>query len=112
MQKFEYRVPRFAADIPVRLTVGNTSLTGRCREIGKQGMTVEMDQPIEREASGLVSLNYQGRALEVRAHVAHADGQIIGLEFLFATEAERTAVAQVIAALSSTPKRPGPILLQ
>jgi hypothetical protein len=112
MQKFEYRVPRFAADIPVRLTVGSTTLSGRCREIGKQGMTVEMDQPVERGVSGLLSLSYQGRAIEVRAHVAHADGQIVGLEFLFATEAERTAVAQVIAALSSAPKRPGPILIQ
>jgi hypothetical protein len=111
MQKFEYRTPRFSVDLPVRFTVEKLTLTGRCREISQEGMTFETRQPLTPGSSGVVSIGYQDRTIEIHARVAHVTEMQSGLEFLYESEAERSAVAQLVASLASSQNRQGPVLL-
>jgi len=111
MQKFEYRTPRFSIDIPVQFTVEGSTLDGRCTEIGQEGMTLELKQPLTPNSSGMVSLTYRDHTLEIRARVAHATGTNAGLEFLYNSEEERGDVANLVASVASSQSRPGPVLL-
>lgn len=111
MQKFEYRTPRFSVDLPVKFIIENTTLPGRSKDIGKEGMTLELREPLQHETFGRVFLSYQGRSIEIRVRVAHVEGVNAGLEFLPESEAERTSIAQFVASLASAPPRSGPVLL-
>jgi hypothetical protein len=99
MQKFDYRSPRFSVDIPVQLTIGKATLTVRCRDISKEGMRLELPQPLPSDACGTVSMSYQNRTLELNVRVAHAGATQGGMEFLYTSEGERDAVAQLLASL-------------
>ncbi|HEX4320633.1 MAG TPA: PilZ domain-containing protein [Acidobacteriaceae bacterium] len=111
MQKFEYRTPRFSVDLPVKFIAENTVLTGRSRDIGKEGMTLDLAEAVQPGAVGTVSVSHQGRTVEVRARVAHVDGTHTGVEFLPDSEADRAALAQLVASLATVPPRSGPVLL-
>jgi hypothetical protein len=110
MQKFEYRSPRFPVDLPVRLTVQNATVTGRCREISKEGMKLELAKPMAAGSRGTVSMSYQDQTLEVSVRVAHA-GNMHGLKFLYESDKERLAVARLVSALAAPQNRLGPVLL-
>ena len=111
MQKFEYRTPRFSVDLPAQFTVEQSTLTGRCREISQEGMTFETRQPLTPASSGVVLIGYQDRTIEIHARVAHVTEAQGGLEFLYESEAERSAVAHLVASLASSQNRQGPVLL-
>ncbi len=111
MQKFEYRAPRFAVDLTVQFTTQNSTLIARCREISKNGMTLEIQEPLPLNSFGTVSVNYQDRTIELRARVAHAGANHGGLEFIYESEAERNEVAHFVASLAAPQNRPGPVLL-
>jgi len=111
MQKFEYRTPRFAVDLPVRFIVQNTTLFARCREISKDGMTLELIEPIPLSSRGTVSMSHLDRTIEVQARVAHVGPVRGGLEFIYENDAERSEVDQFIASLAALQNRPGPVLL-
>jgi hypothetical protein len=111
MHRFEYRTPRFAVDLPVQFTVQNSTLFARCREISKDGMTLELMQPIPANSRGTVSVSYLNRTLELQARVAHAGEIRGGLEFIYETDAERIEVDQFIASLAGTQNRPGRVVL-
>jgi hypothetical protein len=111
MQKFEYRAPRFPVDLPVQFTVEDLTLTGRCREISQEGMTLEHRQPLTLNSSGVIALNYREQSIEIRARVAHVAQTHSGLEFLCESETERSALAHLISSLTSAQGRPGPVLL-
>ena len=111
MQKFEYRTPRFSVDLPVQFTVEKSMVIGRCREISQEGMTFEARQPFTPGSSGVVSINYQDRTVEIHARVAHIAETHSGLEFLCESEMEKSAVAQLVASLASSQNRQGPVLL-
>jgi len=111
MQKFNYRVPRYTVDLPVCLRVDGLSITGRCREISQEGMKLEAAQPLPPDYCGVVSLSYQGVALEIQARLTHTDGEQEGLKFVFASEAERDAVGRLVARLSTAPGQLGPVLI-
>jgi hypothetical protein len=111
MQKFEYRAPRFSVDLPVQFTVESLTLNGHCREISQEGMTLELQHPLTPNSSGIVSFSYRGQTIDIRARVAHVAETHAGLEFLCESEAERSAVAHLVASLTSGQSRPGPVLL-
>jgi hypothetical protein len=112
MQKFEFRGPRFPVDLPVQLTIQNSKLPGRCTEISKEGMKLEVGQVLESNALGTVSMNHLGQTHEFRVRVAHVGPTHGGLEFIYSSDAERTAMAHIVE-LASVPKnRPGPVLLK
>jgi hypothetical protein len=111
MHKFQYRAPRFAVDLPVRFNIQNSTLTGRCREISKEGMRLELRHPLPSDACGTVFLSYQDRVIELGARVAYTGATHGGLVFLYESERERSAVAQLVGSLANTQSRPGPVLL-
>jgi hypothetical protein len=111
MQKFEYRTPRFSVDLPVQFIVDDLTFLGRCREISQEGMTLELREPLTTNTSGRASLTYREQVVEVRARVAHATESHAGLEFQYDSDAERGAVAHLIASLTTAQSRPGPVLL-
>jgi hypothetical protein len=112
MRKFDYRTPRFIVDLPVQFTVNNLTLTGRCREIGKEGMLLELRQQLPPDACGMVSISYQDRTLEIEVRVAHAGATHGGMEFVYKSDSERSAVAQLVTALASSRPQLAPILLK
>ncbi len=64
MQKFDYRSPRYAVDLPVEFTAERVTLKGRCRDISKEGMKLEFAEPLPANARGIVAVSYQDRIVE------------------------------------------------
>ena len=64
MQKFDYRTPRYAVDLPVEFTAEHMTLKGRCRDISKEGMKLEFAEPLPANARGIVTVSYQDRPVE------------------------------------------------
>jgi hypothetical protein len=112
MQKFEYRTPRYIVDLPVLFRLQNTSLPGRCREISKEGMKIELQHPVAAETCGTVSLSYKDLALNLRVCVTHTEAESKGLKFLFESEKDRGAVERLVALLSGSTGPPGPVLVR
>jgi hypothetical protein len=112
MQKFEYRTPRYPVDLPVVFTLHDSSIHGRCKEIGKEGMRVQLQQPVPPDTCGTVSIAYKDVSLELRVCVAHAAAGYDGLKFLFESEKDRNAVERLVALLSGPSGPPGPVLVR
>ena len=100
MQKFEYRVPRFAVDMPISFILESSLLNGRCVEISKEGMRVEFEQPLARDTRGTISMSFQANTLKLKARVAHVGETHSGLSFLCESVEERDAVADLVASLA------------
>jgi hypothetical protein len=111
MQKFEYRSPRFSADLPVQFTVEQLTLAGRCRNISNEGMRLELRQPLPPNARGSVLLSYQENRLELNVRVAYSGKTYDGVEFLYRSEGEREAVARLVASLVGSTSCPRLVLL-
>ena len=101
MQKFEYRAPRFAVDLQARFTAENSTVTARCREISEGGMTLEFTSLLPPDSLGIVSVNYNGKSVELQARVAHAGARHCGLEFIYESEDERRDTALFVAFLAA-----------
>jgi hypothetical protein len=86
-------------------------MVGRCREISRDGMIFEFDEPLALNAQGTIAVTFLDRTIELKARVAHVEGFRGGLAFLYDCESERSAVAHLIASVQSTQNRPGPVLL-
>jgi hypothetical protein len=112
MQKFEYRTPRYQVDLPVLLTLENASVPGRCREISKEGMRVELRQPVAPDSCGSVSIRYKELSLELSVCVTHSGPGHDGLKFLFASEEDRSLVDHLVALLAGATGQPGPVLVR
>lgn len=111
MRKFNYRVPRFAVDIPIRLTFDETSQVGRCKEISTEGMRLEVRDPLAPDTAGTVHISYQGVALELTVRVAHSSSSHEGVRFVYETDEQRDEVIRLVALLSGRVHQ-GPMLLQ
>ena len=113
MQKFTYRAPRYSVDLPVQLSTENsTTLSGRCREISKDGMRVEMGEPLPPGFTGTASLSYQNIALRLRVTAAHTGPDRDGVKFIFESQSERAAVARLVAVLAARTSPAGPRLVE
>jgi hypothetical protein len=113
MQKFVYRIPRYLVDLPVSFTVQGSAIAGRCKEISKEGMKVQLQQQVTTGTCGTVQLSYQELSLELAVCVAHAEtGGLKGLKFLFESEKDRAAVERLVALLAGSSGHHGPVLVQ
>jgi len=112
MQRFEYRSPRFAVDLPVQLAVEESILAGRCKNISEEGMKLELSRPLPLNARGTVMLICQDRPLELNIRVAYSGKTHDGVEFLYNSDSERIAVAHFVASLAGSAARPSLIVLQ
>ena len=106
MQKFEYRSPRFAVDLPVQFAMEQSTLPGRCRDISRDGMRLELRHPLPPNASGTVRLSFGDCPFELRVRVAHTVATHDGVEFIYKSQHEREAVARLVAALAASALRP------
>jgi hypothetical protein len=111
MQKFEYRSPRFAVDLPVQFTVEQSTVPGRCRNISQEGMRLELRQPLPPDARGTVILSCQDHSLELSVRVTNSGKIHEGVEFIYNSDSERDAVAHLVASLACSANRPRLILL-
>jgi hypothetical protein len=100
LQKFDYRSPRFAVDLPARLTTPNATLIGRCVDIGNEGLRLELDQSLPPDACGTLSLFCRDRILEVRVRVAQAGASQGRMEFIYTCQSERSVVQDLLASLA------------
>lgn len=112
MHRFKYRAPRYRVDIPVRLTLAETTIPGRCREISREGMRLEVYQPLPADYSGTVFLGYQDFQLEIGVQMAHLGPMQDGLRFVFDSEQQRHAVAHLVTLLAEHPQQPGLVLVK
>jgi hypothetical protein len=112
MQKFEYRTPRYEVDLPVRLTLENATMPGRCREISKEGMKVEFSQPLAPGGSGTLSATYRDLSLELKVVVAHSGVEWEGLKFVFESDRDRKSVERLVALLTEPPPRTALVLVR
>lgn len=100
MQKFDYRYPRFSVDLPARLVTQGSTRIGRCVDIGKEGLRLELDQSLLPDDCGTLSLFCRGQIFELRVRVAH-DGAAQGrMEFVYTCESERAVVQDLLASLA------------
>ncbi len=111
MRKFDYRSPRFPVDLMVRLTIEGSTLIARCIEIGREGMRLEVHQPLPPDALGTVCVEYRDLMLELKVRLAHAGKTHGGVEFIYRSDAEKKAVAHLIGSLGDPKKRLGPVLV-
>jgi PilZ domain len=112
MQKFEYRGARFAVDLPVRFTGGNRALAGRCIEMSKEGLKLDLEEPLESDSCGKVFLSHQGRTLEFYVRVVHVGAKYCGMEFIYSSDAEQLAVAHLVESLAIPQTARGLVLLK
>ena len=110
MRKFDYRVPRFPVDLPVRLTLEESTQFGSCTEISTEGMKLEMRTPLSIDAGGVVHITFQNVSFDLPVRVAHCEAGCEGVQFVFGSDEERDEVIRFIALLTSAPTRPGPVL--
>lgn len=112
MRKFDYRAPRFAVDLPVRLTLEQSTQSGRCTEISTEGMKLEVLQPLSVDAAGAVQVTFREFTLELPVRVAHCSMGCDGVQFVYGSDEERDDVIRFIALIATAPPRPGPLLLR
>jgi hypothetical protein len=112
MQKFEYRIPRYQVDLPVVFTLQDSVVSGRCKEISKEGMKVQLQQPVPAETCGTIAIGYKDLTLELRVSVARAGPDFDGLKFLFESDRDRAAVERLVALLSGSSGQFGPTLVR
>lgn len=111
MQKFEYRSPRYKVDLPVLLILSDESVSGRCKEISREGMKVEFRQPVKRNCSGTLRIGTNESSLEVPACIARTGDQCDGVKFLFNSDKERRALERLVAIMATPTGQPGPVLV-
>ena len=112
MRKFSYRTPRYVVDFPVQLTVGNSVITGRCAEISTEGLQVEISQSLPQDYRGLLCLAWRNTVLELCVRLAHTGTRQDALRFVFESEKERIAVADLVAQIAARSDEPGLIVVR
>jgi hypothetical protein len=115
MHKFTYRTPRYAVDFPVQLMRDDAVVAGRCREISTEGMRLELRRPLPAGFRGVVSLSWQNIHLELRVRLAHSGAGQDALRFVFDSDTERAAMAELVTRLADPfepVQQPGLILVR
>lgn len=112
MQKFTYRTPRYPVNLPVRLTLDGGTISGRCHEISREGMRLELREPLPPDYAGVAFLSYQNVDVQVPVEFAHAGAPQDGVRFVFASDRQRSDVARLVALLASNPGKTGLALVK
>jgi hypothetical protein len=96
MQKFRYRMPRYAVDLPVRVDFDGFSVEGRCTQISCEGMQVDLADSLPEAFTGTAVISCLSATLQIRVRRAHRGAQLDALKFIFESERERLAVAHMV----------------
>jgi hypothetical protein len=112
MRKFDYRAPRFAVDLPIRLSLEESTLFGRGIEISTEGMKLDVSGPLAVDTPGAVHVTFQSVSIDLPVRVAHCGSGCDGVQFVYGSDEERDEVIRFIALLAAAPRRTGPLLLR
>jgi hypothetical protein len=112
MRKFEYRTPRFPVDLPVSFAMGDSTLLGKCQEIGMDGMKVVLQQRVPEGTCGTLTIRCKEVAVDLHVCVAHSGPECEGLKFLFESVEDRNAVARLVGLSTGSNPHPGPVLVR
>lgn len=107
MRDLLYRLPRFTADFPVDVIVGELAFLGICKNISETGIRGEFRHRLPVGTEGLLRLNHPRDSMELRASVAYANQQEMAFHFLFRSESERKRACEFaqMANLTGAPLR-------
>ena len=111
MKKFDYRAPRFSIDLPVELTIENSTHLGRCREISTEGMRRDLREPLPPDSFGTITMSYENLSVKLSVRVTHAKSDHDGLKFIYESDDQRNDLAHLVTLLLAPRKRRGPYLL-
>lgn len=111
MQKFDYRVPRFSADVPARLTLAESTRSGQCKDISLEGMRLEMQHPFPLDSVGTLELSVEGIAVELGFRITNCQHRSNGLKFIYESEEQRQRIRRIVSLLASPHNKPGLVLL-
>ena len=100
MRDLLYRLPRFSADFPVDVIVGETAILGVCKNISETGMRGEFRQRLPLETEGLIRLNHPQQSMELWAKVVHYERFQMAFHFCFQSEAERLKLCEFARAVN------------
>jgi len=100
MRDLFYRLPRFAADFPVDVIIGEMAILGVCKNISETGMRGEFRHRLPLETEGLIRLNHPQRSMELRGKVVHYAQYQMAFHFLFQSEAERAKLCEFARAVN------------
>jgi hypothetical protein len=89
MRDLFYRLPRFAADFPVDVIIGEMAILGVCKNISETGMRGEFRHRLPIDTEGLIRLNHPQRSMELRGKVVNYAQYQMAFHFLFQSEQER-----------------------
>ena len=109
MRKFDYRAPRFAVDLPVRLTLLESTQFGRCTEISTEGMKLDMRDAALRRCRRCGSRYVSECQPRSPVRVAHCGAGCDGVQFVYGSDEERDEVIRFIALLATAPQQAGPV---
>ena len=112
MRKFDYRVPRFAVGLPIRLTFDDSTQMGLCTEISTEGMTLEVFKPLSADSLGRVHVDFNDVELDLAVCVAHSGSSCDGVRFVYQSEEQRNEVSRLIAVITTDHRGTGPALLR
>lgn len=112
MHKFSYRTPRYVVDFPVQIVHEQIVIDGRCTEISIDGMQLEIHRSLPSDFCGLVCLAWQNIQLEVRVRLAHTGSRQDALRFVFESEKERMAIADLVARLADPAHQSGLVVVR
>jgi len=101
MKRFEFRRPRISCDLPVELTVRDSTLSARCTQISTSGMKLETGQPQEVNTFGKVSMSHEGRRLEVPVRFVYAEDTHAGVDFIYLSAANQKSMASLVESLAA-----------
>ena len=108
MRRFDYRAPRFQVNLPVRLTLENSTWIGRCKEISIEGMLLETRVPLSLDATGVIHAACCDAVLDVPVRVAHCSTHCEGLQFQCESAGQQQEVERFVERLVTTTRHAGP----
>ena len=101
MRKFGYRVPRFAVDFPVKMTQGNSTQFGRCKEISTEGMKVAIREPFSADSFCAAHFESEELSFKLPVRVIHSGPDSGSLKFIYESNDQRDAVTRLVQCLAT-----------
>ncbi len=101
---FNYRLPRVAVELPIEFCAGDSTISGRTKNISDTGVLVSFNEPVFTGKTGFVRFRIGSCAFEMQAVVTHIELFEAGLNFTFSSEQERVFMRTLVRFVSKLPK--------
>jgi hypothetical protein len=101
MQKFRYRIPRYTVDLPAHIDLDGVTVAGRCTQISCEGMRLNLTDPLPENFAGTAVIGCSPAALQIRVRRAHGGAREDAFRFIFESDRERLAVAQLVSQVAA-----------